>query len=138
MFSDVDDWQPAHLATPEDVAYVLFTSGTSQVKGRSSRVTDLVMEAVLEQAPHLKPSDILNARNLMDAGLDSLGFVGFTAALEEGLGLALDEQTIVELAEMPFLCIVDELKGPHGGGVLRRLRWKCGDLRGPPWSRYVA
>ncbi len=105
-------------------------SAPSQVKGAKSRVADLVMEAVLEQAPHLKPSDILNARNLMDAGLDSLGFVGFTAALEEGLGLALDQQTIVELAEMPFLRIVDELKWPHGGGVLRRLRWKCGDLRG--------
>ncbi len=105
-------------------------SAPSQLKGRSSRATDLVMEAVLEQAPYLKPSDILNARNLMDAGLDSLGFVGFTAALEEGLGLALDQQTIVELAEMPFLRIVDELKWPHGGGVLRRLRWKCGDLRG--------
>lgn len=83
-------------------------------KGTRSREAQLLMDAVLEQAPHLSRRDILNARNLLDAGLDSLGFVGLTAALEERFELALDERTVVELGEMPFSRIVDELRVPRG------------------------
>ena len=96
-------------------------------KGVRSREAELLMGAVLEQAPHLSRRDILNARNLLDAGLDSLGFVGLTAALEERFELALDEQAAVELAQMPFARIVDELRGPRG--ALRRLYRRGGDFR---------
>lgn len=97
-------------------------------KDRCPREAELLMRAVLDQAPHLGRRDILNARSLMDAGLDSLGFVGFTAALEETFELTLDQQAVVALAEMPFQRIVDEL-GESRVRRLRRLYWAGGDLR---------
>ncbi|WP_264214769.1 non-ribosomal peptide synthetase [Leisingera thetidis] len=52
--------------------------------------------------PAIAAEDILSAGNLMDAGLDSLGFVTFTVELEKAFGLELDQQGVSALSYLPL------------------------------------
>ena len=51
------------------------------------------------------------ARNLFDAGMDSIAFISFTTDVEHEFGLALDQDTVIQLSEMSFDQIVAEVRG---------------------------
>lgn len=73
---DVDDWQPAHLATPEDVAYVLFTSGSTG-KPKGVPVGNAQFESYLQAVRELleiAPGDRLSQNSDMcfDAAMHDL------------------------------------------------------------------
>lgn len=55
--------------------------------------------------PALSRDAILEADNLMEAGLDSLGFVNFTVVLEKKYGLPLDQEMVSELSYLPLKAI---------------------------------
>lgn len=50
--------------------------------------------------PALSQEAILNAPDLMAAGLDSLAFAEFSVRIEKAFGLALDQNLVAEMAEM--------------------------------------
>jgi acyl carrier protein len=70
-----------------------------------------LMSAIRTFAPLLSTSQILKASNLFDAGMDSLAFVSVTTEIEHTLGLALDQESVILLAEMSFADIVAEAQG---------------------------
>ncbi len=76
-----------------------------------SREADILLKAIQTYAPLLSTSNILQARNLFDAGMDSLAFVSVTTEIEHSLGLMLDQDTVITLAEMSFDEIVLEAQG---------------------------
>ena len=59
----------------------------------------------------LSTEQILRAKNLFDAGMDSLAFVSVTTEIEHTLGLSLDQESVILLAEMSFDEIVAEAQG---------------------------
>lgn len=70
-----------------------------------------LMTAINTFAPLLGSEQVLQARNLFDAGMDSLAFVSVTTEIEHTLGLVLDQDTVILLAEMSFDEIVAEAQG---------------------------
>ncbi|MGI9201340.1 MAG: non-ribosomal peptide synthetase [Woeseiaceae bacterium] len=70
-----------------------------------------LMQAIKTFAPLLSTRNILQARNLFDAGMDSLAFVSVTTEIEHSLGLSLDQDSVILLAEMSFDEIVAEAQG---------------------------
>ena len=70
-----------------------------------------LMTAINTFAPLLSTEQVLQARNLFDAGMDSLAFVSVTTEIEHSLGLVLDQDTVILLAEMSFDEIVAEAQG---------------------------
>ena len=76
-----------------------------------SREADILLAAILRHAPLLNRRNILRASNLFDAGMDSLAFVSVTTEIEHSLGLSLNQDTVILLAEMSFDEIVAEAQG---------------------------
>lgn len=71
----------------------------------------ILMNAIRTFAPLLSQEQILGAKNLFDAGMDSLAFVSVTTEIEHSLGLSLDQESVILLAEMSFAEIVAEAQG---------------------------
>jgi len=71
----------------------------------------ILLESILTHAPLLGRRNILEAKNLFDAGMDSLAFIAVTTDIEHRLGLSLDQDTVIQLAEMSFDEIVREARG---------------------------
>jgi len=78
---------------------------------KMSREADILLHAILTHAPLLSRQNILNARNLFDAGMDSLAFIGVTTEIEHHFGMSLDQDTVIQLSEMSFDDIVMEARG---------------------------
>jgi amino acid adenylation domain-containing protein len=76
-----------------------------------SREAGILMDSILTHAPLLSRRNILDAKNLFDAGMDSLAFIAVTTDVEHRLGLSLDQDTVIQLAEMSFDEIVREARG---------------------------
>ena len=76
-----------------------------------SREAEILLKAIQAHAPLLGRRDIMAARNLFDAGVDSLAFVGITTEIEQSLGLSLDQDSVILLAGMSFDEIVLEAQG---------------------------
>ncbi|MGI9271188.1 MAG: non-ribosomal peptide synthetase [Woeseiaceae bacterium] len=72
---------------------------------------NILLKAILTYAPLLSRRNILNAKTLFDAGMDSLAFVSVTTEIEHSLGLSLDQDTVITLSEMSFDEIVNEAQG---------------------------
>ena len=70
-----------------------------------------LMTAIKTFAPLLSTEQVLQAKNLFDAGMDSLAFVSVTTEIEHTLGLLLDQDSVILLAEMSFDEIVTEAQG---------------------------
>jgi amino acid adenylation domain-containing protein len=86
-------------------------AGADAVRPGLSREADLLLKAISRFAPLLRPLDVMRARNLFDAGMDSLAFVSVTTEIEHSLGLSLNQDTVILLAEMSFDEIVSEAQG---------------------------
>lgn len=67
---------------------------------------DVLANMVRSINPAISRDDIERAGNMMDAGLDSLGFVEFTALMENRFDLALDQQIVSDLSHMSMRQIV--------------------------------
>lgn len=76
-----------------------------------SREASILMGAILSHAPLLSRDIIFEAKNLFDAGMDSLAFISVTSDIEHHLGLSLDQDTVIALSEMSFDEIVREARG---------------------------
>ncbi len=70
-----------------------------------------LLRSILAHAPLLSRDNILSARNLFDAGMDSIAFISFTTDVEHEFGLALDQDTVIQLSEMSFDEIDAEVRG---------------------------
>ena len=70
-----------------------------------------LLRSILRHAPLLSRDNILGSRNLFDAGMDSIAFISFTTDVEHEFGLALDQDTVIQLSEMSFDAIVGEVRG---------------------------
>jgi amino acid adenylation domain-containing protein len=81
--------------------------GTSEF----SREARILLEAIHTHAPLLNRGSILRSKNLFDAGMDSLAFISVTMELEHRFGLSLDQDTAIQLSEMSFDEIVNEVRG---------------------------
>lgn len=77
----------------------------------SSPEARALMTAINTFAPLLRSAQVLQAKNLFDAGMDSLAFVSVTTEIEHTLGLVLDQDSVILLAEMSFDEIVAEAQG---------------------------
>ena len=71
----------------------------------------ILLQAIQSFAPLLSSKNIMSAKNLFDAGMDSLAFVSVTTEIEHSLGLTLDQDSVIVLAEMSFDEIVREAQG---------------------------
>ena len=78
---------------------------------KMSREAEILLRAIFAHAPLLSRKNILKARNLFDAGMDSLAFISVTTEIEHSLGLSLDQETVIQLSEMSFHDIVKEARG---------------------------
>ena len=70
-----------------------------------------LLRSVLSHSPLLSRDNILSADNLFDAGMDSIAFISFTTDVEHEFGVALDQDTVIQLSEMSFDEIVAEVRG---------------------------
>ena len=82
-----------------------------QITAGLSREAEILLQAIRTYAPLLSTHNIMSAKNLFDAGMDSLAFVSLTTDIEHSLGLTLDQNTVILLAEMSFDEIVKEAQG---------------------------
>jgi amino acid adenylation domain-containing protein len=89
------------LAKADDDADLAQLSGEARI----------LLESILTHAPLLSRRAILTAANLFDAGMDSLAFISVTTDIEHRFGLALDQDTVIQLSEMSFDDIVREARG---------------------------
>lgn len=71
----------------------------------------ILLKAILTYAPLLSRRNIMGAKTLFEAGMDSLAFVSVTTEIEHSLGLSLDQDTVITLSEMSFDEIVKEAQG---------------------------
>lgn len=74
-------------------------NAAAQPKGRVKRY-DRLIQFAQEVNPALSRAEIEKAENLMDAGLDSMGFVDFTIKLEKQFKLELTQDSAAELSRM--------------------------------------
>ena len=100
----------ALAAMLQDAAHSDARDDSSNTAGLS-READLLLKAILRFAPLLRPRDVMRAKNLFDAGMDSLAFVSVTTEIEHSLGLSLNQDTVILLAHMSFDEIVSEAQG---------------------------
>jgi amino acid adenylation domain-containing protein len=70
-----------------------------------------LLKTILHYAPLLRPQNIMRAKDLFDAGMDSLAFISLTTEIEHKFGLSLDQDTVIQLSEMSFDDIVKEVRG---------------------------
>lgn len=78
---------------------------------KMSQEAEILLQAIHAHAPLLSRQNILSARNLFDAGMDSLAFISVTTEIEHHFGLSLDQDTVIQLSEMSFDDIVKEARG---------------------------
>ena len=78
---------------------------------KMSEEAEILLHAILTHAPLLSRKNILGARNLFDAGMDSLAFISVTTEIEHRFGMSLDQDTVIQLSEMSFDDIVKEARG---------------------------
>lgn len=71
---------------------------------------DRLIQFAQEVNPALARSELEQAENLMDAGLDSMGFVDFTVRLEKQFNLELTQESAAELSRMSLWQMVDFLR----------------------------
>ncbi len=71
----------------------------------------VLLTAIHRHAPLLSRDNILTAKNLFDAGMDSLAFISVTTEIERSFGMTLDQDTVILLSEMSFDEIVREARG---------------------------
>jgi len=71
----------------------------------------VLLKSILAHAPLLSVDNILKAKNLFDAGMDSLAFISVTTDIEHRFGMSLDQDTVIQLSEMSFDEIVAEARG---------------------------
>jgi len=71
----------------------------------------LLLKSILTHAPLLSRKNIMSARNLFDAGMDSISFISFTTDVEHQFAISLDQDTVIQLSEMSFDDIVKEARG---------------------------
>jgi len=76
-----------------------------------SHEAQLLLKSIHAHAPLLSVDNILNAKNLFDAGMDSLAFISVTTDIEHQFGMTLDQDTVIQLSEMSFNDIVKEARG---------------------------
>lgn len=94
-----------------DVLQAMAFDDSDQTADALSREAGVLLKAIQTFAPLLSTRNIMNAKNLFDAGMDSLAFVSVTTEIEHSLGLTLDQDTVIILAEMSFEEIVREAQG---------------------------
>jgi len=70
-----------------------------------------LLKSILTHAPLLSRKNIISARNLFDAGMDSIAFISFTTDVENQFAMSLDQDTVIQLSEMSFDEIVSEARG---------------------------
>ncbi len=71
---------------------------------------DRLIQFAQEINPALSRKELEQAENLMDGGLDSMGFVDFTVRLEKHFGLELTQETATELSQMSLWQMVAFLR----------------------------
>lgn len=76
-----------------------------------SKEAEILLKAIFNHAPLLSRDVILKAKNLFDAGMDSLAFTSVTMELEREFGLELDQDAVIQLSAMSFQDIVKEVRG---------------------------
>ena len=50
-----------------------------------------LLKSILTHAPLLSRKNIMSAKNLFDAGMDSIAFISFTTDVEHKFGMTLDQ-----------------------------------------------
>jgi amino acid adenylation domain-containing protein len=70
-----------------------------------------LLKSILTHAPLLSRKNIMSAKNLFDAGMDSIAFISFTTDIEHEFDMSLDQDTVIQLSEMSFDEIVSEARG---------------------------
>jgi len=88
----------------------LQTRNRSQLDSQDPDETKF-LNGILKINPALSIKRIHEAENLIDAGMDSLGFVNLTIQIEKIYQVDLDQERVVALSMMPFQNIVGFLKG---------------------------
>lgn len=78
--------------------------------GQPKRVRKQVIELVQAINPAITRERILEAPDLMEAGLDSLAFTEFTLALEKTFGIALNQMLVARMSEMSIQNLVPLIK----------------------------
>jgi acyl carrier protein len=76
-----------------------------------SKEAAFLLKSILTHAPLLSRKNIMNAKNLFDAGMDSIAFISFTTDIEHEFGMELDQDTVIQLSEMSFDDIAREARG---------------------------
>ena len=71
----------------------------------------VLLKSILTHAPLLSIDNVMHAKNLFDAGMDSLAFISVTTDIEHEFGMSLDQDTVIQLSEMSFTEIVREARG---------------------------
>lgn len=82
--------------------------------GEGARVADQLMAIIHEINPSLPSDRILGAASLIEAGMDSFGFVRLTMSLEERFGLELDQEKVANLSVLPFGDLVAWISSSRG------------------------
>ncbi|MGI9220302.1 MAG: non-ribosomal peptide synthetase [Woeseiaceae bacterium] len=71
----------------------------------------ILLKSILTHAPLLSRKNIMSAKSLFDAGMDSIAFISFTTDVEHQFSITLDQDTVIQLSEMSFDDIVKEVSG---------------------------
>ena len=83
---------------------------------RMSTVGQRLMDAILAVSPHLDPAVVQDAEDLLAAGMDSLGLIALSTALEQSFALHLSPETVAWLAESSFGELEEKLRAKEAGG----------------------
>lgn len=122
-----------HYMVPTDIVFLNSFPTNSSGKADRKEIADLIHEilqarnskrlssrdsdetrflnCILKVNPALSIERIHEADNLIDAGMDSLGFINLTVQIEKIYKVELDQEQVVALSMMPFQNIVKFLKG---------------------------
>jgi len=95
-------------------------------------VAGTVLAAALAVRPGLTPEALRSAPSLLDLGLTSLEFVGFTLELERAFGIVFTPEEVAALADLPLAGIIARIRAraePPRRGLARWLG------RLVPWAR---
>ncbi len=98
------------LALAELLAASAANVDEDQDSGLSEQARTL-LKSIRMHASLLDRQSVMTARNLFDAGMDSLSFINVTTDIEREFGLSLNQDNVVLLAEMSFDEILREVTG---------------------------
>lgn len=93
--------------TPAPTSGVVRGNGPA---GQPQRVRKTLIELVQAINPAITRERILEAPDLMEAGLDSLAFTEFTLTLEKTFGIALNQMLVARMSEMSIQNLVPMIK----------------------------